>query len=123
MTTPAYHEAGILLQFLRLGAEMDVQSTIDWIWGDEFETDFHTFQHRYPPGSSEFFRTKEAIGWFEILGTFFKHNLIGGELLFDLFLIRSTWERSKGFALGLREQAAAPRLYENFEAMAEKQPI
>lgn len=27
MTTPAYEEAGILLQFLRLGTEMNVQST------------------------------------------------------------------------------------------------
>ncbi len=32
------------------------------------------------------------------------------------------WERIKGFALGLREVAGDPRLYENFEAMARAEP-
>lgn len=48
---------------------MGVQSTIDWMWTDDFEPNFDTFKKRYPPGSDEYFRTKEAIGWFETLDT------------------------------------------------------
>lgn len=54
----------------------------------------------------------------ETLGKLYKNDLFNEELLFDWLAVSMVWERIKGFALGLREAAGEPRLYENFEAMA-----
>ncbi len=40
------------------------------------------------------------------------------DLLFDWLAVSAVWERIKGYALGVRQGAGNPRLYENFEALA-----
>ena len=121
MAKPTYQDATLIIQMAQWGSGMDTARA--WIWSDEFIQDFTEFIKKYPQGSKEYGNAMKICGWMETLGTFYKHKLINEELLFDWMAIDLQWERLKGFALGVREQAEYPRLYENFEAMAKAQKM
>jgi len=40
--------------------------------------------------------------------------------MFDWMAVTAAWDRVKGYALGVREEAGDPRLFENFEYAAER---
>ena len=42
-------------------------------------------------------------------------------MLFDWLAIDAVWGRTKSYALAWREETGEPRMYENFEAMANAQ--
>ena len=116
MAKPTYQDATLIIQMAQLGSEMDTAKP--WVWSDKFIPDFPEFIKKYPQGSEEYGNVMKIIGWMELLGTFYKHKLINEELLFDWLAVDLVWNRLKGFALGVREQAEDLRLYENFEALA-----
>jgi len=97
-------------------------NAINWMRSDEFIPDYPEFVEKFPVGSKKYGRATLICGAMETLGTLYKHGLFNEELLFDWLAVSMVWERIKGFALGLREVAGDPRLYENFEAMAKAEP-
>ena len=121
MNKPTYQDATLLLQFAQWGDSTGVNTAIYWVLSELFVPDYAEFVKKYPPGSEEYENVSKILGWFETLGTLYKHGLFNGELLFDWMAVNLVWERIKGFALGLREQWGEPRLWENFEAMAKAQ--
>jgi hypothetical protein len=56
--------------------------------------------------------------FFETVGTLHKQGLINEDLLFDWLWVAGPWDKLKGYALGQRQEAGVPELWENFEAMA-----
>jgi len=118
MTKPTYQDADIMLKMARLGIDMNLGELTGWLFGDQFIPDFAEFTEKYPPDSEEFNKVRTILMWYETLGTLYKQELFNGELLFDWVTVKPFWERLKGFALGQREQSGNPRLYENFEALA-----
>ena len=121
MTKPTYEDASLMLQFAIWGATAGNQKAGAFIWSDKFLTDFKQFKEKYPVGTEEYSYAVQICGWYETLGTLFKHGLFNRELLFDWLLVSAIWDRLKGFVLGVREEAKEPRLYEFFEAMAKAQ--
>jgi len=121
MTKPTYEDASLMLQFAIWGATAGNQRAGAFIWSDKFLTDFKQFKEKYPVGTEEYSYAVQICGWYETLGTLFKHGLFNRELLFDWLLVSAIWDRLKGFVLGVREEAKEPRLYEFFEAMAKAQ--
>ena len=121
MAKPTYQDAMLMIQMAQLGAVSGNQKASAFIWSDKFVADYKEFSNKYPPGSEEYSYLNQICGWYEILGTLFKHDLFNPELLFDWLLVSGVWDRVKGFALGVREEAKAPALFENFEAMAKAQ--
>ena len=79
---------------------------------------YKEFIKRYPVGSEEYSKFSKICGHFETIGTLWKHKLINEELLFDWLAVDMVWNRVKGVALGVRQESGEPRLFENFEAMA-----
>ena len=118
MTKPTHQDANLMLQLYQVWAEMELSEAVGWIWSDEFIPDHAELVSKYPPGSEGYGKASKLCHWFETLGTLYKHGLFNEELLFDWLAVGLVWERLKGFPLGLREDAGDPRLYENFEAMA-----
>lgn len=116
MAKPTYQDATLIIQMAQLGSGMDTARA--WIWSDKFIPDFPEFIKKYPRGSEEYSNVMKICGWMELLGAFYKHKLINEELLFDWLAVDLVWERLKGFAIGVRDKAEDPRLYENFEALA-----
>jgi hypothetical protein len=121
MAKPTYEDASLMLQFAIWGATAGNQKAGAFIWSDKFLTDFKQFKEKYPVGTEEYSYAVQLCGWYETLGTLFKHGLFNRELLFDWLLVSAIWDRLKGFVLGVREEAKEPRLYEFFEAMAKAQ--
>ncbi len=121
MGEPTYQDASLMLQLAQWGSTMGLQQALNWVWSDQFVTDFAQFQEKYPPGSDGYASASKVCGWYETLGTLYKYSLFNEELLFDWLLVSAVWDRLEGFALGLRELVGDPRLYENFEAMAKAQ--
>ena len=81
---------------------------------------YDEFIAKYPRGSKEYGKATKGCGWFESIGTLYKQGLFNGELLFDWLTVKLPWSRLSGFAMGVRDAAEEPRLYENFEAMAKE---
>jgi hypothetical protein len=55
----------------------------------------------------------------ETIGTFVKQGLLASELVYDLWAPAMLWSRVGPAALRQREQYGEPRLWENFEALAQ----
>jgi hypothetical protein len=91
---------------------------MNWLWSDQFISDYAEFVKKYPLGSKENIKASKICGHYETIGTLWKHGLINQDLLFDWLSVAAVWDRIKGFAIGVRQEAKEPRLYENFEAMA-----
>jgi len=119
MSNPTYQDASLIIQMMQLSSTMDTANS--WIHSEKFIPDYRDFISKYPQGSDEYGYVAKVCGWFETLGTFYKHKLINEELLFDWLAVNFMWEKLKGFALGVREESNFPRFYENFEAMAKVQ--
>lgn len=93
----------------------------NFAWSKEFPLTYSAFVKKYPPGSDEFGKLVSLCAWFETVGTLYKHGLLNSDLLFDWLAVEPTWNRVKGFALGMRKARNVPRLWENFELMAKAQ--
>jgi len=121
MAKPTYQDATLMLQLAQWSAASGTQEASGWVWSDEFIPEYAEFVKKHPPGSAEFVKAMKICGWFETIGTLWKHGLFSEELVFDWLAIDLMWDRMKGFALGWREQTGEPRMHENFEAMAKAQ--
>jgi hypothetical protein len=118
MTKPNYQDANLVVQLLQYFSSAGLSQASSWIWTDEFVSDYHDFIKKYPTGSENNIKVVKLCGYYETIGTLWKHRLINEELLFDWLAIDVVWNRVKGFALGFRKATGEPRMYENFEAMA-----
>ena len=83
MRKPTQEDANLRIQLLRWGAAEGIQDAMNWVWSDEFITDYDKFVTRYPRGSEQYGKATKVCGWFESIGTLYKQDLISGELLFD----------------------------------------
>ena len=118
MTAPTYEDANVLLQIAQWWAAAGVGKDLNWIWSDEFDPDYEAFIEKHPPGSKKFGKVTNVFGIFETVGALWNNGLLNEKLLFDWIAVGMVWDRIGGIALGIREAAANPKLYEHFEAMA-----
>jgi hypothetical protein len=118
MAKPTHEDATIMLQLAQWGAAIGLSEASNWMWSDEFVPDAEGFRAKYPMGS-EGMRKLFAIGnYFETIGTLWKHGLLNEDLIFDWLAVSMVWDRVKNCFLDFRKEAGNPRLYENFEALA-----
>jgi hypothetical protein len=118
MTAPTYEDANVLLQIAQWWAAAGVGKDMNWIWSDKFDPDYETFIEKHPPGSKQFGKLLNVFSVFETVGALWHNGLLNEKLLFDWMAVGMVWNRVGGIALGIRESAGNPRLYEHFEAMA-----
>lgn len=118
MAKPTYEDATLMIQLAQLGIDWGIQDATNWLWSDQYISEYEKFIEKYPPGSEGFSNATKICGWFETIGTLYKQGLFNEVLLFDWLAVFPVWERIKGFALGWREQSGNTRIYENFEALA-----
>lgn len=121
MVKPTHQDAIIMLRLYQLSAIAGLSKAINWMWSDDFITDYAEFIKKYPRGSEGYEKAARICGYYETIGTLYKNGLFNEELLFDWLAVYLVWDRIKDFAIGLREEAGEPRIFENFEAMAKAQ--
>jgi hypothetical protein len=118
MANPTHEDAVIMLQLAQWGAAIDLTDAVNWMWSDEFLPDATAFWAKNPFGS-EGARKLSVIGnYFETIGTLWKQGLLNEGLIFDWLAVSLVWGRVKECFLHIRAEAGAPRLFENFEALA-----
>jgi len=119
MTEPKHEDALVMLKCAELYNAMDLATVTNWIYGDDFPVDHEAFLARYPRSSDEFADLRRYVGFFETVGTLWKHGLFNEDLLLDWMLI--PWDRIESIVIGEREVAGEERLFENFEALGSRQ--
>jgi len=117
MTKPTYDDAEVMLRLM----QMYPVDAANYIWSDEFIPDHDEFVAKQAGRPEAGGSIRAVLGWFESVGTLYKHGLMNEELLFDWLAIDAVWDRVKGHALALREETGNAHFYENFEAMADAQ--
>jgi hypothetical protein len=117
MAEPTREDAQLLVQLATLFAQGGMREASSWVWSEEFVPDHDEFKERNPAGSTGFDRVMTVAGFYETIGTLWKHKLISEELLFDWLTMEPIWNRMKPVLLGMRDEMGEPRLWENFEAM------
>ena len=120
MSAPTHEDAMIMLQLARWGAEANMNKANRFLWSDDYIEDYQEFIKKYPQGSKENGYVGQICGWHESVAALWVNGLFSEKLISDWLLFSGTWERVKGFALGLREEIGDDRVLEHFEALAKK---
>jgi hypothetical protein len=122
MAKPTHEDAELMIQIAQWSSLHGLSEAQNWVWSDDASLeDYAQFNAKHPRGSEGRLKANKVCQFYETLGTLYKQGLFSGDLLFDWLAVDSTWDRVKAFALGVRAEAADPRLYENFEAAAKSQ--
>src|SRR5205085_2769940 len=88
---------------------------------EDLPSDYAAFAQKYPNGSDGRLLVNRILGYYETVGTLWKNRLISEDLLFDWLWVPAAWGLVKAIALGMRAEAGNAGLWENFEAMAERE--
>jgi hypothetical protein len=118
MAGATYQDAMLMLQLAQWASTSGTPEAQNWLWSDKFIPEYAEFLVEYPSGSEGQLKVAKICGYFETLGTLYKHGLFNEDLLFDWMAVSMVWDRVKGIALGIRQETGNPRMYENFEALA-----
>lgn len=110
---PATHEDAVLMvELAKWGAMIGLGEASQELFADDFDPDAADL-------SNSSVHTMLVHG--ETIGTLVKNGLIDRDLIYDWLWVAGTWARVAPAAKRLREQAGEPRLYANYEALAEGQ--
>lgn len=121
MAKPTHEDALVMLNLLQWAAQADLNKASRFVWGDEYIEEYNKFIEKYPRGTKEYGYASLVCGYFETIGALWKNDLFNQDLLFDWILVTPSWERLKGFALGLRNETGEEKMYEHFEALSAAQ--
>ena len=110
MTPPTIQDAQLMIQIAQWGTSLGIQDAMPQVFADDFDP------HAADAMSDDAVRTMLMFG--ESIGTLTKHGLLSTELVNDWLWGEGIWSRVGPAALKQRERFGEPRLYENFEALA-----
>jgi hypothetical protein len=113
MTPPNQQDAQLMVQLMQWGTSMGLQKHMATLLDPSFD----------PETASPFDPAITTVLSFgESLATLVKHELISRELVYDWLWVSGMWGRVRPAAMRAREATGEPRLYENFEALAQSAP-
>jgi hypothetical protein len=111
MAEPTREDATLMVQIAQWGATIGIGEAIPKLFADDFDPETADLQ------TDEHVRTILVFG--ESIGTLTKRDLLSAELVHDWLWVEGLWARVGPAALRMREKMGEPRLYENFEALAQ----
>jgi hypothetical protein len=110
MASPTRDDAQLMVQLAQWGTSLGIERLMPQILADDFDPETADAM------DNEAVRTVLMLG--ESIGTLTKHDLLSSELVHDWLWVEGLWSRVGPAALKAREKFGEPRLYENFEALA-----
>jgi hypothetical protein len=108
----ADNEGVLLVQLAQWGSIAGIDEAAAAIFDDDFDPD---------TADASDIAVRKVLMWGETLGTLTKNGLLSTELVLDWQWVAGAWSRVAKAALAQRERFGEPRLYENFEALAQAQ--
>jgi hypothetical protein len=118
MGKATYQDAQLMIQIHQLWSAPAMEKAFMFVYSDEFVPNHEEFMKKYPKGSPEWFLPGKVCSLYEMIGGFYKYELIDKEYLFDNIEVKSMWEKMKDLIRGVREETGNQRFYELFEMMA-----
>jgi hypothetical protein len=121
MARPTKEDARLMVQCATWFTASGVGEAMNWLRSPEFTDDYAAFAAKYPSGSQGRLHLMNVLGFYETIGTLWKQKLIDEGLLFDWLWVPAAWDVVQNVARGMRAEAKNAGLWENFEAMAERE--
>jgi hypothetical protein len=81
MSAPTHHDATVLLKLYELGGDPHLIESWKFIFSGDFIDEYQAFISEYPDTSDQYDYFLHYSGWFELLGTLWKHKLISEAVL------------------------------------------
>ena len=106
-----YEDAGLLVQLLRLDAEMGLEKAMAALFSESFDA-----ENAAPDDPN----IRKVLFFGEAVGAMVKHNVLDRDLIRDVYWFDGLWSRVAPHALAAREHEDEPSLYENFESLVTK---
>jgi hypothetical protein len=106
-----YEDAGLLVQLMRLDAEMGLEEAMSAIFNPSFNAESANMDDP---------NVRKILFFGEAVGAMVKHNVLDLGLIRDVYWFDGLWSRVSAHALAAREMENEPSLYENFEALVLK---
>jgi hypothetical protein len=109
--TATYDDAGLVVQLLRLDAEMGLENAMSVIFSPSFDPETAT------PDDPN---VRKILFFGEAVGALVKHNVLDLGLIRDVYWFDGLWGKVGPHALAARAEENEPSLYENFESLVSK---
>lgn len=113
MAIATQEDGKMLIQLAELGQSYGLMDAMPAIFAEDFDPETADMMDR---------PVRAVLGYGELIGTLVKHDLINAELVHDYLWLGGIWQRVGPAAKRQREKLGEPRLYENFELLAERGP-
>jgi hypothetical protein len=121
-TTATMADAQLIASLLTTPLSVHAAAGADFLMSRRSPMSYAQYEREHPPGSDHRRDINAMMGFNETIATFVKRGLLDRELVEDLYWVAGAWRACENIVRGIREQAGEPRLYENFEALAQQQP-
>lgn len=114
---PTYQDADIILRLYEQYESERIRGARKWFANELTATSYTEFVEQNPHGSEGFQQLITLYGFFEMVGTLFKNNLVHPDLLFDMWYINGFYSKLFPILDGWRKQGDS-HIAENFELLA-----
>lgn len=113
MAPATYDDATLMMQLLAWGTQSGSLDASERVWDDGFDAE------TVPENNEDVRRT---LYFHEVLGTFVKQGILNADLVYDMWMIKPTWDHLAPVVKRMRASMGIDRLWENFESLAAKAP-
>lgn len=105
-----YEDAKLVVQLARWSSEMGLDDAVSTLFAPDFDPE---------AASMDDPAVRKLLSFGEVLGTLTKQRVLDRDLVLDMWWIAGMWQRVGPAALRRRDELGEPRLFENFEALAQ----
>jgi hypothetical protein len=110
MGAPTHEDAQLMIQLAQWGTALGIQEAMPAVFAEDFDPE--------SADAMENPAVRTLLMFGESIGTLTKRDLLSAELVHDWLWVHGIWSRVGPAALRARDKFGEPRLYENFEALA-----
>jgi hypothetical protein len=107
----AANDGLVMVALAQWGSAMGLEDAQAIVFSDDYDPE---------SASADDEPVRKILMWGETVATMVKHDLFPENLLLDWIWVAGLWSRVRPAAYRAREHFGEPRLYENFEALAER---
>jgi hypothetical protein len=109
MAAPTREDAALMIQIAQWGTSLGLDEALSELFDDDFDPESVDAANA---------SVRKVLQFGESIATLTKRDLLSAELVNDWLWVGGLWARVGPAALRAREKYGEPRLYENFEALA-----
>ena len=122
-TPPTVQDAQLIMQAMSLMSQSGADYGFELLQAFETPPTLAQLRRKHPRDSDEYLQVQAFLSACEMIGTFVRHGLLNEVLVQDMFWIEGGWRLIEKLAKGTRKEAGEPRLFENAEWLAKREPI